>query len=167
MLAAASSAATADEFNNLAKATELKTAAAAILSTAQAALTTLQSDTATAQATVDELGRRIVRANTEIAELVTLSDATNPGILDAASTLRLADFNAFASVNAAAIAEKAAADLAVRAAVTTVGAEVAAGALTSAKDVANTAWTAAKLATVAAEAALSTALSGTVLATLR
>lgn len=81
----------------LAKATADSDAAGTLLETAQATLTTLQANTATAQAAVDELGRRIIRANTELAELTTLSDATTPGTLDAAATLRLADYNAFAS----------------------------------------------------------------------
>lgn len=182
LLAAAANATGATAYNNAANATADSVAAGLILTTAQATLTTLQADTATAQATVDELGRRIVRATAEIAELGTLSDATTPGVLDAANVLRLAEYNAFASdgVNASfdgkpkgekvlADEAKAAADLAVRAQVSTVGAldYVAPGALTAARTAADAAWTAAKLASGTAESDLSTALSGAVLATLR
>jgi hypothetical protein len=130
-------------------------------------LTALQADTATAQATVDELGRRIVRSNAEITQLATLSDATTAGVLDEASTLRLADFNAFTATKDAADLVKAAADSAVDPAVTTVGSESPGGALTAAKASALAAWDAAKDASATAEGNLSTALSGTVLATLR
>jgi len=74
-----------------------KTAADSNLTTAQATLTTLQAATATAQAAVDELGRRILRADAELAELKLLSDATTPGTLDEAAAKRLATYNAFAS----------------------------------------------------------------------
>ena len=181
-LDAAANATGATAYNNAAKATADSTAAGLILTTAQATLTTLQADTATAQATVDELGRRILRATAEIAELGTLSDATTPGVLDAANVLRLAEYNTFASdgVDASfdgkakgekvlADEAKTAADLAVRAQVSTVGESdyVAPGALTAARTAADAAWTSAKSASGTAESDLSTALSGAVLATLR
>lgn len=133
-----------------------KTAADSNLTTAQATLTTLQAATATAQAAVDELGRRILRADAELAELKFLSDATTPGTLDEAAAKRLATYNAFASDGVSAsfggvakgekvLADeaKAAADLAVRAEVGTApvapavdASYVAPGALTLARSTA-------------------------------
>jgi hypothetical protein len=120
-----------------------------------------------------------LRAHAEITELASLSDATTAGKLDEALTLRLDDYNAYASDGTGAIAkgakvladdEKTAADAAVLARVlnsSTGAVTTAGGPLVEARATAQTNWDTAKAATTAAENALTTALDSSVLETLR
>jgi len=101
-------------------------------------------------------------ADAELAELATLVDASSTGILDVAAKTRLDEYNAFTDgttgEEALAAAEKAAADTAVAAST---------GALWTARDSANTAWSTAKSDFTSASSALSTALDSNDLAALR
>jgi hypothetical protein len=149
-------------------ATAFKNIADTALTTATGQLATLQATTAAAEAITSELGKRIDRAITETAALDALATPTGTavGTLDLAAALRVADHSAYNTGEyAAAAAEKTAADTAVKArtsAGTTDG-----GPLTEAKELADAAWTAAKLASGAAQVALTAAVTGTTLTDLR
>jgi hypothetical protein len=60
-------------------------------------LATLQATTAAAEATVTELGKRIIRGGVELAELDSLANAGATGTLDAAATLRATDSDVYAA----------------------------------------------------------------------
>lgn len=104
-------------------------------------------------------------ADAELAELATLVNGSTNGILDVAAKARLDEYNTFVNTSsgsegeeALAAAEKAAADTAVAAST---------GALWTARDSANTAWSTAKSDFTSASSALSTALDSNDLAALR
>lgn len=135
-------------------------------------MATLQAAQAAAAATVAELGKRIIRADTELAELDTLVNASGTaGTLQQQQAERVADHTAFAATTGTvgeselARLEKVAADAAVKArtgASTTDG-----GALTEARLTTQAAWTAAETAVTTAKGALDTVLSGADLVALR
>lgn len=79
-----------------------------LLSNAQEALATLQATTATALATKAELGKRILRAGVELAELGQLANVGKTGTLDEAKKLRdseVADYTAAGAAFALAYTE--------------------------------------------------------------
>lgn len=145
------------------------------LNTATEQLATLQAATAAAAATVAALGVRILRADAQITNLESLANAGATGTLDAAAKLRLDAYNAYnndgsvsGSVKGAATLateEKTAADLAVKA--RTSASATDGGALTEARAVAQANWDTAKTAATNAGTALTSALSGAVLSSLR
>ena len=145
------------------------------LQTAQGELATLQAATAAAEATVSELGKRIVRAGVELAELDALANAGATGTLDEAAALRAADSDAYAADGTGGTTKgtrqlaadelvAANADVAAR---TGDGTVANGGALLEARTTAQTNWTTAQQALSAAQGALTTALDGADLAALR
>lgn len=167
-------AATQSAYTTVAQALTAKTVASTLLSTANGVLTGFLSAQATAQATSDALTTRITRADAEITELESLSKDGTPGKLDTANTIRLDDYNAYASDGSGSIAKgakvtadeaKVAADNAIKA--RTSSSATDGGSLVEPRELAQAAWNLAKTATTNAQNALTAGLDSAVLETLR
>jgi len=138
-------------------------------------LATLQAATAAAEATVTELGKRILRAGVELAELDALANAGATGTLDAAAALRAADSDAYAADGTGAAAkgtrQLAADELAAAtgpvAARSGDGSTADGGALTEARIAKQALWDTAQSDLSDAQGALTAALDGVDLAALR
>lgn len=132
--------ATTSDNTSVIGATALATSADNELTAATTQLATLQAATAAATATVTELGKRILRAGAELADLDGLANTGGTGTLDAAAALRTTDSDDYAAgARQAAIDELAAANAAV-AAESSAGAADG-GALTEARRTRQTEWT--------------------------
>jgi hypothetical protein len=150
----------------------IKTTAESDLNTAEEALAKLQATTAEAAATVAALGKRILNADAQIAELTTL---TTSGALAASAELRATEWNDYK--NDGSVQDSVKGEFA-KAAAALVLADAAVkprsdadtadgGALTEAKVLAQAAWDDARGEAEQAEADVTAQLTGAALATLR
>jgi hypothetical protein len=148
------------------------TTAASDLNSAEEALAKLQATTAEAAATVAALGKRILNADAQIAELTTL---TTSGALAASAELRATEWNDYK--NDGSVQDSVKGEFA-KAAAALVLADAAVkprsdadtadgGALTEAKVLAQAAWDDARGEAEQAEADVTAQLTGAALATLR